>query len=112
MRRFKMLLLGVVTALSGVFIACAYGFRYAWDGIVQDKETKAPIPGIKIACMIGGQEATSAASMQDGAFSFGWDERCDSFVFSDVDGSTNGSYATETTSLQEGEQNVVELSAQ
>ena len=109
-RRFKILLLSAVTAISGVFVACAYGFRYWWDGIVQDKTTKAPIPGIKVACMIDGRESTSETTGRDGSFSIGLDSSCQSFVFSDVDGAANGSYATETVSLKEGQGNV-ELTA-
>ena len=112
MGRFKGLLLGVVTGLSGVFIACAYGFRYWWDGVVRDKDTQEPIPGIKVACVVGDREVVSELSAQNGSFSIGRDDGCDNFVFSDVDGAVNGSYATLTTSLDEGGQNVVELTAQ
>ena len=111
MRRLKRVLLTAVTALSGVFIACAYGFRYWWDGVVQDKATKAPIPGIKVACMIGGKEAATGTSMDNGSFSIGSDDGCESFVFTDVDGAVHGSYATETVSLPPGEGIVVDLTA-
>jgi hypothetical protein len=110
-RRFKVLLLSAVTAISGVFIACAYGFRYWWDGVAQNKSTKAPIPGIKVACMIDGKVSTSDTTAQDGSFSIGSASSCQSFVFSDVDGAAHGSYATETVSLKEGQRNVVDLTA-
>lgn len=112
MGRFKALLLGVVTGLSGVFIACAYGFRYFWDGVVRHKDTQEPIPGIKVACLVDDREMTSELTTPEGTFSVGRDDGCDSFVFSDVDGEENGSYATLSTSLHEGGQNVVELTPQ
>ena len=88
MLRFKTLLLGIVTTMSGVFVACAYGFRYSWYGIVQDKTTKAPIAGIKTACINNGKEIRHYISTQGGVFDLDGDTPCDSFVFSDIESDT------------------------
>ncbi|MFH0903054.1 MAG: hypothetical protein V2A73_20690, partial [Pseudomonadota bacterium] len=65
-RKIKTLMLGTLTTISGVFVACAYGTRYAWSGIVQDAETKEPIPGLEVAGVVDGTKPDPDRSYGNG----------------------------------------------
>ncbi|MFH0903052.1 MAG: hypothetical protein V2A73_20680 [Pseudomonadota bacterium] len=109
-KTIKRIMLGAVTAVSGVFLACCYGVMYSWSGIVRDVKTKAPISGIEVACMVDGAKEGYDVSSQEGTFVLSGMSQCDSFEFTDVDGVENGSYSTKKVlSLNETAENIVEL---
>lgn len=95
MKVLKRMLLGAVTAASGVLIACAYGMTYSWRGRVLDHSTSQPIPGIRVTCESSGSTQGTTTTNANGEWSFG-DIYCDQLVFTDVDGAANGAYDATT----------------
>lgn len=91
MKVLKRMLLGAVTAASGVLIACAYGMTYSWRGRVLDRTTSQPIPGIQVTCEDSGSTLGTTTTDANGEWSFG-DISCAQLTFTDVDGAANGAY--------------------
>ncbi|MDX9999766.1 MAG: carboxypeptidase regulatory-like domain-containing protein [Polyangia bacterium] len=110
MKIMKRLLLGMVTATSGVLIACAYGMLYAWNGRVLAQDSKQPIPGIQVTCKdSGGGTLHTTTTDSNGEWSIG-DYACSQLTFTDVDGAANGAY--DATTMDQPPQNtdiVIEL---
>ena len=95
MKVMKRLLLGMVTAASGVLIACAYGMTMAWRGRVVDSGTSQPIPGIRVTCEHLGITQGTATTNANGEWALG-NISCDQLTFTDVDGAANGAYDATT----------------
>jgi len=95
MKVMKRMILGLVTAASGVLIACAYGMTYAWRGQVVDSVTNQPIPGIQVTCEGSDGVQGTATTNANGEWSLG-DIICEKLVFTDVDGAANGTYDATT----------------
>lgn len=95
MKVLKRMLLGVVTAASGVLIACAYGMTYSWRGRVVDHTTTQPIPGIRVTCVGSGSTQGTTTTDSNGEWQFG-NIYCEQLTFTDVDGAANGAYDATT----------------
>ena len=95
MKIMKRVILGLVTAASGVLIACAYGMTYSWRGRVVDSVTNQPIPGIRVTCEDSGGVQGTATTNADGEWNLG-DIYCEKLTFTDVDGAANGTYDATT----------------
>ncbi len=116
MRHLQRLLLGVLSSVVTVFIACAYGTPYAFSkrGRVVDASTKIGIGGIRLTCADPAIDRTMDVTGADGAFfvAFGRGVAdCVALAFEDVDGAANGAYQPKTVTGVAGEQPdiVVEL---
>jgi len=92
MKWLDKLLLGLMTAVAPVYIACAYGSPYSYDkhGKVVDADTKQGIEGIEVTCLRADQEVSVVDSGSDGSFVLSYDEPCDQARFVDIDGEDNG----------------------
>ncbi len=92
MRTISRFLLWLVTAALPVVIAACYGmaYRFTKSGHVVDSETKEGIPGIKIACMVDGNETATDYTYDDGSFWLEFNTACDHYRVEDVDGEDNG----------------------
>lgn len=98
-------ILKAITLGVPVFLAACYGAPYQQASYSQrrvgktiDKDTKAPIPGLRVSCVTiedaGPQVTATASSGADGRFQLNAIEACNTIKVEDVDGAANGSYAT------------------
>ncbi len=110
MRTLARIALRIVTGLGTVFIAACYGVRYAdhiRSGIVVDSQTGARIPGIQVSCINFGEVVEQDVTDAQGEFAMRPD--CAEYRAEDVDGATNGSYATKTASFTGGDSVIIPM---
>lgn len=116
MRKLQRLLLGVLSSIVTVSIACAYGIPYAFAkrGRVVDVATKAGIAGIRVTCADPAGDRTLDVTDERGDFSVEFDRGqvdCVALAFDDVDGAEGGAYQQKTVTGVPGDQQdlVIEL---
>jgi len=111
---FKKSLLWVITATIPVVIAACYGVYYTVTGEVKDGDTKEPIEGIEVQCIMDEDDEYTIPekfySEIDGYFYIYNEDAeglCDQVKFVDVDGELNGEYYEKTIdidiNIEEGE---------
>jgi hypothetical protein len=98
MKTLARLALRLLTGAGTVFIAACYGVPY--DGVLRagkvvDAQTRAAIPGILVSCL-GSGGSTIDQAHTDGQGEVELRGECIEYRAEDVDGATNGTYATKT----------------
>jgi hypothetical protein len=114
MRRLERLLLGILSSVVTVFIACAYGIPYAFHkaGRVRAAGTQDGIDGIDVSCADPVSDATMTVTRGGGHFLVAFDEGqrdCTALRFEDVDGAANGAWQPRVVTGVAGDQGSLDV---
>jgi hypothetical protein len=110
--KLQRLALKLLGAVGTVFIAACYGVRNLHvpqrGGVVADARSGAPIPGVLVTCL-GNDGGMLDQDVTDEQGRFEMRPDCAAYRAEDVDGATNGTYATATASFGEVDAVIISL---
>jgi hypothetical protein len=114
MRRVERLLLGLLSSVVTVFVACAYGvpFSFQKTGRVRASGTQDGIGGIQVFCADPAVDRPLAVSAPDGRFYLPipeGDRDCTTLRFEDADGAANGAWQPRLVTGVAGDQDGIDV---